>query len=185
MRKVYYTIPTDWKNILQPADIILNQGDTFDSRLIRFVNNSAYSHSCIYLGNGSMIEATFPSKSKDRRAGVMISPVTKYENRDKAILRCKSLTLWQKQTISTWTLNHVGEKFSHKKALATVLPITLEEKEEGWFCSEIICAAYKNAGMELLSNSTRCLVSPSDFLNSSSLTKVFVKRGSIFQYFQV
>jgi len=173
----------DWKYLLQQADVIVSAGHGIDSYIIKTLSNSHYSHSCIYIGNSLMIEATYPFKEEDNRTGVMISHVSKYDNRDKVILRHKDLTLQQKEVIKQFTLNQVGKKFSHKKMLAVTLPIQLSGKEEGWFCSEIICAAYKTAGVELMPRVDRCLINPSDFITSSKLSPVFRKLGSTLEYY--
>lgn len=177
----------NWKELLLPADIIVTQGDGIDSFFIRQITQSPYSHSCISTGringNPMMIEATYPDiiGGEDKRRGVMMSHAGKYNSQNKLVLRCLDLPHSTRVEIAQWAEKRIGEKFNHLKMIGTVIPIPASK--DGWYCSEIVCAAYKRAGVNLFPEKTSCYVYPADFEKSELLTKIFKKEGSFLYYF--
>jgi len=165
----------DWQRILKPADIIVSKGSMIDSYLIRQYENGEYSHVCLYITNKKIVEATYPFFEEDKRDGVMISPIEKYQNRSLMVLRCLDLNSFQKALIMRWAVDRTGEKFSHKKMLAMLLPFMQNRKEDGWFCSELICFAYKMAGINLLPGTRGGFMGVNDFPKSPYLTPVILK----------
>jgi len=107
--------PEALRNILQPCDILLVEGNLKYSEVIKYVTQSTWSHCALYIGTQHshnnnpqdppcLIEALLSE-------GVVVSPLSDYFNLNTRILRPVSLTQADKQKIIDFSLNKIGNAY--------------------------------------------------------------------------
>lgn len=146
--------------------IVLCQGKTLISKLIRWQTRSQYSHVAIVLDDGSILESW-------HKGGVQ-------HNKDLSVRHSKGtvidlydivVTKEQETKIISFFTKQLGKKYDFKM----VLRFLTHGSEAGgikyrWFCSEIVFAAFQYAGINLLEN-TRAWECPPAWINKSHLLK--------------
>lgn len=152
---------------LQVGDIILTKGDTPQSKGIRSVTNSQYSHAMLYVGNGKIIEAigkgvveqTLTAAAKNVSGAVVL----RHSNISDA--QRKTVALYAKSKIGRPydTTGAIGSSTSSPKAqiLGLLSPplvgiaqlMDLANRlgpNSDFYCSELVALAYADAGAPLL-----------------------------------
>ena len=101
---------------LQPADILLVEGNQRVSVAIKYLTQSTWSHSALYVGdiNGSnapmLVEA-------DLADGVITVPLSKYASFNTRICRAVGLTSADQKKVIDFALNHVGHGYDLKNVI--------------------------------------------------------------------
>ena len=107
-------------SILKPGDVLLVEGDTRISVAIKYLTQSTWSHAAIYVGNVSgkhsfddeavLIEA-------DIEKGVIIVPLSKYENLHTRICRPKNLTEEDQTSLIKFLVERIGYQYDMKNVI--------------------------------------------------------------------
>jgi hypothetical protein len=104
----------DIMDALQPADIVLVDGNSHISTAIKYLTQSTWSHACLYVGDKesdvdqpSLIEA-------DLNAGVTQVPLRKYEQYNIRICRPVGLSAADKETIMAFGRARLGHVYDLK-----------------------------------------------------------------------
>jgi uncharacterized protein YycO len=159
---------------MEPGDIILSTTSDLGSRVIRGAMGSEVSHASIYVGNGEVVEALAD--------GVGVKPVgTAIADDSVAVaFRFPNLSPQQAQVICDFARGAVGKKYDYvgivsearyrlAPAFCTALAGAARAECESWigsvdlgtsrndtfYCSELVIAAYQAAGIQLMSGSVR------------------------------
>ena len=145
--------------------ILLYSGTSTISRLIRWQTRSQYSHAAAILPDGTLIEARefegvlsrYPTISRDMEAERFTVEVTDA----------------QAEIIERFLKAQVGKRYDY-----TMVARFVTRRDEArrtskkWFCSELVFAAFKKAGVALLRDTEPWEVSPGMLARSPLLTPV-------------
>lgn len=128
-------------------------------------------------GHASIIEGVFWSGTKDQfyirvieagdqgvRRGVFDEE--RLANKSGVIVRATSATWQQKYDAVKFCIDHLGNDYD----LHT--PKRSSSSNTEWYCSELVWAAYYNAGINLLNDASASIVTPKDLFLSSKTTTV-------------
>jgi uncharacterized protein YycO len=125
----------------EPA-IILFKGRGFISQMIRWQTRSRFSHAALRMRDGRIVEAW-------QGKGVRITELTDYA--DVEVFRVPSMSDEQWDKAIAFACAEVGKGYDYWGVIRFVsrrlLPTT-----ERWFCSELVFAAIRAAGVNLLQN---------------------------------
>jgi len=89
---------------LQPADLLLVEGNSRVSTAIKYLTQSTWSHVCIYVGDGTLVEA-------DLVEGVIRVPIVKYVGYNLRICRPCELTDPDRHAILEFVKSRVGYRY--------------------------------------------------------------------------
>lgn len=136
---------------MRAGDIILTGERTRNSRFIRFMTSSKYSHALIYAGNGMAYEAV-PD-------GVNLVPVGNlfFSKKNCSVLRWeKYVTHRQSETIMNYLRSQIGVQYSKPEAAKSWRLFSFFYKmytpTNKQFCSRLVCRAYEEAGLVITKN---------------------------------
>lgn len=135
--------------------ILLYQGVSAVSRLIRLQTRSIYSHAAVELDSGMVIEAW--------HNGVDLA--THYcENHTQGTLVDVfnvAATAKQIEQAACFFFQQLGKKYDFR-GVARFLSRRDEPADDRWFCSELVAAGFQQAGIDLLARIPPSHVSPRD-----------------------
>jgi len=108
--------PNDLRDILQPCDILMVEGNLKYSEIIKYVTQSTWSHCALYIGTDHHLN---PDNSKDPPClveallsdGVVVTPLSEYFNLNTRILRPISLTRHDRDKIIEFSLSKIGNAY--------------------------------------------------------------------------
>ena len=124
--------------------ILLYQGVSILSRLIRWQTRSEYSHAAIELFNGEVIESW--------RKGVTLGhDFGSNHTRGTVVDRFEviGMSSFQQLKASEFCKTQLGKKYD-LAGVARFVTRRDEPADDKWFCSELVCAACEHAGFPLL-----------------------------------
>lgn len=90
--------------IIQPGDVLLVEGKQRFSKAIKYLTQSNWSHSAIYIGDEKLIEA-------DLKEGVRIIPLQKYMEYHTRICRPKNLSKADENAILNFVNSKIGGQY--------------------------------------------------------------------------
>lgn len=103
-----------WTQKVEPCDVVLVEGNTRVSTAIKYLTQSRWSHSCLYIGEldgeAKLVEA-------DLRHGVVAVPIEKYRHANVRICRAPGLSASEKQTVLDFVRAHIGNQYDLKNVL--------------------------------------------------------------------
>jgi hypothetical protein len=163
-------VPNDMarlKEILRPGDIVLVEGGTRISEVIKYLTQSSWSHAAIYVGDGLLRwGGAFAGETLDRlgpdaghlliesdmRLGVIGVPLSKYEGNNLRICRPHGLRPEDLDRVLEEVFQHMGVRYDKRNILDLaryltpfhLLPAKLRRKPLYFGSSgsrEIICSA--------------------------------------------
>lgn len=108
--------PATLRNILRPADVVLIEGNTRVSTAIKYLTQSTWSHSALYVGEASgrpgldLIEA-------DLVNGVVAVPLEKYAEFNLRICRPFGLTAEDQRRVVTFIVSQLGRRYDLKNVI--------------------------------------------------------------------
>lgn len=108
--------PAALRKILRPADVVLIEGKTRISTAIKYLTQSTWSHSALYVGEASgrpsldLIEA-------DLVNGVVAVPLEKYAEFNLRICRPFGLTTEDQQRVVTFIVSQLGKRYDLKNVI--------------------------------------------------------------------
>lgn len=137
------------KNLLRVA---MFRGRGILSALIRWQTWSSYSHAAIVLPDGYIVEAWH------RGPGVRRKLLKSTKGVD--VFNVKGLTEEQSAVAEKFAMDQIGQKYDYFGVLRFLNRRKVGDNGK-WFCSELVYAAFKAAGVHLLSKDTQPnMVSP-------------------------
>ena len=145
--------------------IALYKGTSALSRLIRWRTWSDYSHAAWVFPDHSVIEAW--------KGGVTHAPgiLAGHAADTEVHLFALDLTIEQRWAIQDFLIRQIGKPYDYAGILG-FLAAAKTENPNRWFCSELIFAACKRAGIDLLKRVPACKVSPGLIALSPALNDV-------------
>ncbi len=104
---------------LKPCDIILVEGNQWVSSAIKYLTQSTWSHSAMYVGNIIAPEDSEPKVviEADIKLGVIGVPLSHYARFNTRICRPVNLSPEDKSTIITYMMKHLGMAYDLKNVL--------------------------------------------------------------------
>lgn len=139
-------------NDLQRGDIIIDREDSEESRKIRRITRSDYSHARLYVNNSVMEANGLGVQSVNPQRILYDSPD------DVVVLRCKEITEEQKINACLFARSEFAKEYG------------LSGSDNSQYCFRLVAEAYQYAGIEITKTPTRC--NANDFLNSEKLEVV-------------
>jgi hypothetical protein len=117
--------PEVFQRALQPGDILLIEGNTRLSAIIKFLTQSTWSHAALYLGerpndrgpgqtNGGDGESNVLLEA-DVEHGVATVPISKYRDFNKRICRPSGLNAESRQKVVDYAVARLGTQYDSKK----------------------------------------------------------------------
>ena len=141
------------------------------SRLIQWQTRGPYGHAALVNHAGDLIEAL-------QGAGVIHDSISKYHSSDYDLFRVvPMINIDQKyyDPLKGWVFaeNQVGKPYDYTMVFRFVTRRQETRETSGkWFCSELVFAALKRAGLPLLARTQPWEVSPAMLARSPFLQKV-------------
>jgi hypothetical protein len=106
---------------LQPGDILLIEGNTRLSAVIKFLTQSTWSHAALFVGDAGKSKTTKGEQDvlleANSEVGVLLSPLSKYEQFNTRICRPVGLTNKDCKKIIDYALARVGMQYDNKQIL--------------------------------------------------------------------
>ena len=118
---------------LHQGDVLLVEGRTRVSHVIKSITNSPWTHSVLYIGRldeirdvslQEKVSEYYQGESHEQLViesmlgeGTVISPVTKYENEHLRICRPKGLSMSDRQLVIAFTLSQLGYEYDVRHLL--------------------------------------------------------------------
>ncbi len=136
--------------------IALHRGTGLISRAIQWQTRSHYSHASVMCRNGCGIEA------REGKGVRITSDWLKFKAPGEQVdLFTVKVTEEQANSIEAFLLDQVGKKYDWTMVLRFVSRRQAARDESGkWFCSELVFAAFQQAGIDLLRDTQPWEVSP-------------------------
>ncbi|MBI4368125.1 MAG: hypothetical protein HY588_01885 [Candidatus Omnitrophica bacterium] len=163
---------------LKPCDILLYKGTGRTSRLIRWKTKSPYSHvavvvePAIYLG----IES-----NTGHQSGVRAFDLRKLDQAAVDLFRIKPASQFQPEKVISFLVAHLGMPYDYRGVLWLGILKLLNlksksnrfQKDQDYFCSELVYEAFNNAGLDIVPEVDEAdITSPGDIAKSSVLEKI-------------
>lgn len=142
--------------------ILLFKGKGIISRLIRWQTNGQYSHAAIQLPDKRIIEA-WHKPNRVRLRG----PLQDWSNVDAFDVEGMDAAQWT--MASSWLQQQIGKKYDFN-GVFRFLSRRRKDKDDKWFCSELVFHCVKEGGIDLLERIKGAQVSPT-VLSFSPLLK--------------
>ena len=105
--------------VLRTGDIVLVEGNTRISTAIKYLTQSSWSHSCLFIGNKGDSAEDATLLEADLRQGVRIVSLKHYENFNLRICRPVGLTEEDTQSL----LQHARSKIGYKYDLKNIIDL--------------------------------------------------------------
>jgi hypothetical protein len=107
------------RKALQPGDVILIEGNTRLSAVIKFLTQSTWSHAALYVGErpGDNAPGGEPNLLLEAEAdtGVITVPLSKYAHFNLRICRAVGLSAYSKQQVVDYALARIGKQYDSKQ----------------------------------------------------------------------
>jgi hypothetical protein len=151
-------------DLIQPGDIVLTTTPEPLSQSIRKVTGSDISHAMICVGKSSVVDSTGDGVHARNLGRLILEPSCAGH-----VLRpANSLTTDQLRSVISFARAAVGTRYTMTGATKSVLAGFVAGRRQ--FCSRLVAQAYRNAGVNLVSDADFC--HPGEFLNSVALVEV-------------
>ncbi len=108
--------------VIQPGDVVLVEGNTYMSEIIKILTRSTWSHCFLYIGDKEIIESDTASYEngklvKLKQPKVMKNPVEKYFSYNIRIKRPVQITQEDLDAVIKSAKDHVGREYDRKNIL--------------------------------------------------------------------
>jgi len=107
----------DLAGILRPCDVLLIEGNTRISRVIKYITQSIWSHAAIYIGDRLDPTAEHSLIEVDIVEGVIAVPLSKYAHLNTRICRPVNLTAADRERLLVFVLNEMGHTYDLKNII--------------------------------------------------------------------
>lgn len=149
---------------LRPGDIVLERGNRLRSKGIALADRGTYSHALLWLGNTDFIEAVGDGVRVISFARVII----RKPNRWRLLRLAADSAIGAKAADAARNMAH--RKYDLTGALRTKFGGRRSPDPARLFCSQLVAAAYEQAGVSIVAGMSAQQVTPSALENSSTLT---------------
>ncbi|MGD9768376.1 MAG: YiiX/YebB-like N1pC/P60 family cysteine hydrolase [Pseudolabrys sp.] len=109
------------RDALQPGDILLVEGNTRLSAIIKFLTQSTWSHAALYVGDrrpqGRSANDDLVLLEADAEVGVTLVPLTKYAHFNLRICRPVGIPLEQRYAVIDYALERIGRAYDSKQII--------------------------------------------------------------------
>ena len=109
------------RRCLEPGDILLIEGNTRLSAVIKFLTQSTWSHAALYIGESAKEGKTEGEQNALLEAnaehGVLLAPLSKYAHFNTRICRPVGLDSNERQKVIDYALARVGTQYDTKQIL--------------------------------------------------------------------
>jgi hypothetical protein len=151
-------------DLIQPGDVVLATTPEPVSQTIRKVTGADISHAMICVGKSSVIDSTGDGVHARNLRRIILEPGCAGH-----VLRpVKPLTTDQLHSVISFARAAVGTRYSITGAAKSVLAGFMAGRRQ--FCSRLVAQAYRNAGVNLVSDADFC--HPGELLKSAALAEV-------------
>ena len=166
-------------HLLRPGDVLLTEGVSRASAIVRRVTRSPWAHVSMYVGpleDGAdprcIVEA-------DITAGVRAVPLSEFKGQRARIVRPMGLDDGQRRRVAEWVVGRVGDPYdlAHAWALARWLlrlaprPKAMAQDARRFICSTLLAQAFLLFGHPVAAADVRHVV-PRDFETASGFEVV-------------
>ncbi len=150
---------------VQPADILLVEGNQRVSVAIKYLTQSTWSHSALYVGDANEMHVPMLVEA-DLREGVIAVPLSKYASFNTRICRAVGLTPDDQKKVIDFALSHVGHGYDLKNVIDLVryllptppVPVRWRRRMLALgsgdptraICSTLIAQAFQSVGYPIL-----------------------------------
>ncbi len=116
----FFAPPLDvLRHSLQPGDVLLIEGDTRLSTVIKFLTQSTWSHAALFVGDAGKGETSGGEPHVLLEAysevGVVLAPLSKYEKFNTRICRPVGLTNEERKAVIDFAVARVGMQYDNKQ----------------------------------------------------------------------
>ena len=113
--------PETLESVLQPADVLLVEGNQRFSTAVKYLTQSTWSHAALYVGHARNLEnvpdGTPALVEADLRNGVIASPLSKYEGFNTRICRPVGLDADELQRVVQLMVDSIGMSYDLKNVI--------------------------------------------------------------------
>lgn len=119
--------------VLQPGDILLVEGNSRFSVAIKYLTQSSWSHSCLYVGNGKSDITDPVLLEADLQNGVHLVPLAKYEAFNLRICRPVGLHPDEIGTVIGFAKSRLGHQYDLKNIVDLVRYLVQKPVVPNWY----------------------------------------------------
>ena len=108
------------KAVLKPGDVLLVEGNRRISIAIKYLTQSTWSHSCLYIGDALQsgdLKGQPVFIEADIELGVIAVPLNKYTGLNTRICRPIGLSAEDTELLVAFTIAQIGHQYDHKNML--------------------------------------------------------------------
>ncbi|MGL5329086.1 MAG: YiiX/YebB-like N1pC/P60 family cysteine hydrolase [Peptostreptococcaceae bacterium] len=145
------------------GDIFLIKNDTFISKLIRWFTRSQYSHCGLCISDDG-IHLWHTEFNMGLRLTHLMYPSDKME-----VYRVN--VSYDHEKLYDFILANIGNKYDFMEIFKVIFRCKKAETDSEYICSELIRAAYRHVGIELVDESIN-VCTPKDIAESKYLTRI-------------
>ncbi len=113
--------PELMESVLQPADIVLVEGNQRFSTAVKYLTQSTWSHAALYVGHAKDLpgleDGTSALIEADLKNGVIAVPLSKYKNFNTRICRPVNLNESEIQQVTTFMIDSIGMEYDLKNII--------------------------------------------------------------------
>ncbi|HYD47529.1 MAG TPA: YiiX/YebB-like N1pC/P60 family cysteine hydrolase [Terriglobales bacterium] len=183
LRSYEQRVPNSVENLkqqLRKGDVILVEGDQRVSQVIKYLTQSSWSHTAIYVGdelrryNPALAQELAEKLGDDSRylvleadnAGVLCSPISKYKNHNIRICRPRNLRREDLDKVFVYLFRQLGRRYNFRHIIELAryfLPVTVVprrfrrtmlhyggEHKHEVICSTLLARAFGSVGYPVL-----------------------------------
>lgn len=150
---------------MERADIVFCSGTSLLSKIIKWHTHGVFSHCMVATGNGTEVI------SADAE-GVVLRDMRADEKENAEVLYCPSLTREQADLVIHCADSMVGKDYDFSGLISFASDVD-QNNPDHFFCSELVMACYRFAGVELLKRIQAAFVSPAALWVSPILERRF------------
>ena len=134
---------------MKTPKVLLFKGEGIISRAIRIQTRSKYSHAAIWMPSGRIVESW-------QSVGVRQKKLTNFDTID-----CFDVDITKDQWVDVinFCRSHLGDKYDYRSVFRFLTRVKTR-KDDKWFCSELVFAAFEHIGVNLLERVSASQVSP-------------------------
>ncbi len=107
------------RGVLQPGDVILIEGNSRLSAIIKYLTQSTWSHAALYIGDalGPPAPGEEPKVLLEAEAkpGVNVVPLSKYASFNTRICRPTGLSAAERDKVIAYAVKHIGVQYDSKQ----------------------------------------------------------------------
>ena len=165
-------------DFLKTCDILLYQGTSLTSRLIRWGTKSPYSHVAVVVHREMNLAI---ESNTGHQAGVRALDLRKLDGEKIHVFRIRDEFLFDPKKVISYLVSRLGSDYDTGgvaylgilKLLRLRHAANRFQKEKDYFCSELVYEAFEAAGLDIIPQVNEAdITSPGDIAQSAVLQRV-------------